>query len=243
MRGSAEAIKREIYRYRSRTGDYSKDRLTTNSLDDVFHERLEPVSRLLMQTEANQGALMPYDGPLPPSWLVAKNDDGFSFLTPERYIELRLEDQLDYYSKKTPKLEKQIKQMQVAILVAGGVGTLLAAIGAELWVALTTALATALTTSIASRQLDETLVRYNQSAADLANVRDWWTKLSPAAKRNPKNIDQLVEVTEKVLETELSGWAPRMENALALLKAEEEKGEESGGDKSQPKRRQTTTAI
>ena len=45
LRGSAEAIKREIYRYRSRTGDYSKDRLTTNSRDDVFHERLEPVSR------------------------------------------------------------------------------------------------------------------------------------------------------------------------------------------------------
>jgi uncharacterized membrane protein YhiD involved in acid resistance len=125
--------------------------------------------------------------------------------------------------------------MQVAILVAGGAGTLLAAVGAELWVALTTALATALTASIASRQLDETLVRYNQSATDLANVRDWWTKLSPAAKRNPKNIDQLVEVTEKVLETELSGWVQRMENALAQLKAEEEKGEESGGDKSQTK--------
>src|SRR5262249_54079178 len=109
------------------------------------------------------------------------------------------------------------------------------AIGAQLWVALTTALASALTTWLASRQLDETLVRYNQSAADLANVRDWWTKLSPAAKRNPKNIDQLVEVTERVLETELSGWVQRMENALAQLKAEEEKGEESGGDKSRTK--------
>ena len=43
LRGSAEAIKREIYRYRSRTGDYGKDRLTTNSRDDVFNERLEPV--------------------------------------------------------------------------------------------------------------------------------------------------------------------------------------------------------
>jgi hypothetical protein len=236
LRGSAEAIKREIYRYRSRTGDYSKDRLTTNSRDDVFHERLEPVSRRLMQTDVNHGGLKPYDGPLPPEIEGAqKNDDGFSFLTAERYIELRLEDQLKYYSGKTPKLEKQIKQMQVAILVAGGAGTLLAAVGAELWVALTTALATALTTSIASRQLDETLVRYNQSAADLANVRDWWTKLSPASKRNPKNIDQLVEVTEKVLETELSGWVQRMENALAQLKAEEEKGEESGGDKSQMK--------
>ncbi len=235
LRGSAEAIKREIYRYRSRTGDYSKDRLTTNSRDDVFHERLEPVSRRLMQTDVNHGALKPYDGPLPPKEVAQNNDDGFSFLTPERYIELRLEDQLKYYSSKTPKLEKQVKQMQVAILVAGGVGTLLAAVHAELWVALTTALATALTTSLASRQLEETLVRYNQSAADLGNVRDWWTKLSPAAKRNPKNIDQLVEVTEKVLETELSGWVQRMENALAQLKTEEEKGEEPGADKSQTK--------
>jgi hypothetical protein len=258
LRGSAEAIKREIYRYRSRTGDYSKDRLTTNSRDDVFNERLEPVSRRLMQTEVNHGALKPYKGQLPPamegaqksSWyrffifrrppppkkeVAQNNDDGFSFLTPERYIELRLEDQLNYYSNKAPKLEKQIKQMQVAILVAGGVGTLLAAVHVELWVALTTALATALTTWLASHQLDETLVRYNQSAADLANVRDWWTKLSPAAKRNPKNIGQLVEVTEKVLETELSGWVQRMENALAQLKADEEKGDESGGDKAKTK--------
>ena len=239
LRGSAEAIKREIYRYRSRTGDYSKDRLTTNSRDDVFHERLEPVSRRLMQTDVNHGALKPYDGPLPPKEVAQKNDDGFSFLTPERYIELRLEDQLNYYSNKTPKLETHVKQMQVAILVAGGAGTLLAAVHAELWVALTTALATALTTSLASRQLEETLVRYNQSSADLANVRDWWTKLSPAAKRSAKNIDQLVEVTEKVLETELSGWVQRMENALAQLKAEEEKGDEAGGDKSQPKNQGT----
>ena len=236
LRGSAEAIKREIYRYRSRTGDYSEDRLTTNSRDDVFHEQLEPVSRRLMQTDVNHGALKPYDGPLPPNMEgEQKNDDGFSFLTPERYIELRLEDQLKYYLSKTPKVEKQIKQMQVAILVAGGAGTLLAAVGAELWVALTTALATALTTSLAYRQLEETLVRYNQSAVDLANVREWWTKLSPAAKRNPKNIDQLVEVTEKVLATELSGWVQRMEDALAQLKAEEEKGEEPSGDTSQPK--------
>src|SRR5262249_2026101 len=235
LRGSAEAIKREIYRYRSRTGDYSKDCLTTNSRDDVFHERLEPVSRRLMQTDVNHGALKPYDGALPPKEVAQQNDDGFSFLTPERYIELRLEDQLNYYSRKTPKLEKQIKQMQVAILVAGGVGTLLAAVGAQLWVALTTALATALTAWLASRQPDETLVRYNQAAADLANVRDWWTKLSPAAKRNSKNIDQLVDVTEKILETETTGWVQRMENALAQLKTEEEKGEGSGGDKSQKK--------
>ena len=236
LRGSAESIKREIYRYRSRTGDYSKDRLTTNSRDDVLHERLEPVGRRLMQTDVNHGALEQYRGPIPPEIEGAqKNDDGFSFFTPERYIELRLEDQLNYYSNKTPKLEKQVKQMQVAILVAGGVGTLLAALHAELWVALTTALATALTTWLGSRQLEETLVRYNQSAADLANIRDWWTKLSPAAKRNPKNIDQLVEFTEKVLEAELVGWVQRMENALAQLKAEEEKGEEPGGDKSQTK--------
>jgi hypothetical protein len=56
-----------------------------------------------------------------------------------------------------------------------------------------------------------------------------------------QNVDQLVEVPEKVLETGTSGWVQRMENVLAQLKAEEEKeqaeiekGEQSGGDKSQP---------
>ena len=68
LRGSAEAIKREIYRYRSRTGDYSKDRLTTNSRDDVFHERLEPVSRRLMQTDVNHGGLKPYKGSCRRRW-------------------------------------------------------------------------------------------------------------------------------------------------------------------------------
>jgi hypothetical protein len=65
-------------------------------------------------------------------------------------IELRL-DQLNYYLNKTPKLEKQVKQMQVAIRSRAARSTLLAAV-AELLVALTTALATALTTSLASRQ-------------------------------------------------------------------------------------------
>jgi hypothetical protein len=112
----------------------------------------------------------------------------------------------------------------------GSAGMLLAAVGAELWVALTTALATAMTTRLASRQLEQMLVCYNKSAVDLENVRDWWTVLSPGAKRNPKNIDQLVEVTERVLETELSSWV-----RVAQLKPEEEKGEKSSGDKSRMK--------
>ena len=70
-------------------------------------------------------------------------------------------------------------------------------------------------------------------------MKDWWTKLSPAASRNPKNIDQLVEVTEKVLETELSGWVRRMENALAQLKVEEEKGEAQPSPKETQKREET----
>lgn len=230
LRGSAEAMKREIFRYRSRTGEYGNAKLTTNSRDDVFHERLEPINRRLMQTDVNNGALVPYSGPLPPGMEGAqKPDDGVSFLSPECYIELRLEDQLTYFSIKAPKLARKTQQMQAAILVAGAVGTLLAAFGAELWIALTTALATALTSYAASSQSEETLVRYNQSATDLANIKQWWTKLSPAARRSPKNIDQLVDVTEKVLETELSGWVQRMENALAQLKVEEEKGD--GKDK------------
>jgi hypothetical protein len=73
-------------------------------------------------------------------------------------------------------------------------------------------------------------------------VRDWWTKLSPAAKRNPKNVDQLVEVTEKILETEMSGWVQRMENALAQLQAEEERGEAQSSAKEASEKHEGTSA-
>ena len=219
LRASSEAIKKEIFSYRARAGTYGEQSLGPLSCEDKFGEALENVTRRLARTEVNRTALLAYTGE-PPAGIrsVPEGDDGFSYLTPARYLKLRIDDQLGYYQKKTVVLERQLRWLQVLILVAGGIGTLLAALNYEIWITLTTAFATAFTSYLAYQQTEQTLVQYNQTAADLENLKSWWTKLTPAERRNLQNVDRLVEFTEKALDTEMVGWGQRMEDALAKLK-------------------------
>jgi len=144
-------------------------------------------------------------------------------LAPDRYIGVRLDDQLKFFRKKTIVLDTLLERLQWGILGVGGLGTLLAAIGFDLWVALTTAIATALGTYLSYRGVDSTLTNYSQTATDLENIKGWWTALRPDEQGDPSNVDALVQHTEQVLATELSGWTQRMQDALANLRKDQEK--------------------
>ncbi len=155
---------------------------------------------------------------------------GSACLHPDRYVELRLGDQLRYYKGKAVRLEKQLKWIQWSIYIIGGLGTFLAAINRQIWIALTTALAAALTTYLSYQQTENTLMKYNQAATDLDNVRSWWTALPAEEQAKQENINALVEHTEKVLQSELDGWVQQMQDALAELR----KGQESAPKKEEP---------
>ena len=184
---------------------------------------VESVSRQLMQTDVNLSGLKPYNGQIPPQMYgAAENDDGFSSLSPGDYIEIRLGDQLNFYQGKTNQKEKQLQFWQWSIYILGGVGTFLAAIKLELWIALTTALAGAIIVFLEYQQVEYSLIKYNQTSTDLINIKAWWTALSSDEKGNPENVNKLVIQTEKVLQSELGGWVQQMENMLAGLKAKQE---------------------
>lgn len=245
LRASAESIKKEIYRYRTRTEIYS-DRETKKTSREVKLERkIESLSRKLMQTEVNMSAIRPYTGPIPPKHGAASGDDGLSFLTPERYLTHRLLDQLGYYRNKTVKLEKRLQQLQWLSYIAGGAGTLLVAIGLELWIALTTSLVTAFSSYLEYQQVENTLMRYNQTATDLANVRSWWVSLSTEEQADPRNIDKLVGQTETSIHSEHAAWVQEMQDAMAELRAEQTGEEQSQGDEAEggPERTQTGTLL
>ena len=219
LRGSAEAIKKEIYRYRTRVGDYadqvepkedSKEAVATprRSRDVALKDNIVRITQYLMQTEVNTGSFI-YEAKKPPA--KPTDDDEFSFLTPERYLEVRLVDQMRWYEGKTATLERQRSEFQWLIYIVGGAGSLLAALGAQLWVALTTAAVTALTAWVADLKLDVNLVKYNQAAADLSNLRYWWSTLSAEDKAELENRQKLVNTTEQILETERASWVQQME--------------------------------
>ena len=148
MRGAAESIKREIFRYRTRAGDYRHaDR------EAVLALKVEDITRGLARTEVNTGAFEPYLGKIPPVMFAAEApDDGLSLLSPERYLALRVVDQLRYYRRSALKLHRALVTWQGAILLLGGLGTLLAALNCSVWVAVTTAAVTTVTTHLGYRR-------------------------------------------------------------------------------------------
>jgi hypothetical protein len=252
LRASAEAIKREIFRYRARSGDYAEVANVAPTPgtpgngtpapprpnpDQVLAQRVEDITRRAMRTEVNASALKPYDRDkgIPPHMDAARGgDDGLSYLSPERYVDLRLGDQLNYYRTKAIKHERQLKVIQWSIFIIGGVGSLLAAINQQVWIALTTAVAAALTSYLSYQQTESTLTKYNQAATDLNNVKAWWTALPPEEQAKQENVTTLVDHTEQVLQSELDGWVQQMQNALAELRKGQEKAPEPeetiGGD-------------
>jgi hypothetical protein len=234
LRGGAEAIKREIYKYRAKAGDY-KELLRAlpaappkpgelpppppPTPEQVLAQKVEDVTRRVMQTEVNTSSLLPYTNRLPPPMDYAEGgDDGLSVLTPDRYIQVRLGDQLSYYRGKTITFERKLKLIQWSIYIIGGLGTFLAAINRQVWIALTTALASALATYLSYQQTENSLMKYNQASTDLDSIRRWWTALPAEDQGNQDNVDALVEHTEKVLQSELDGWVQQMQNALEELR-------------------------
>ncbi|MDQ6608849.1 MAG: DUF4231 domain-containing protein [Bacteroidota bacterium] len=241
LRAGAEAIKREIYRYRSRALQYA-----TNG-EQQLSKAVEQITRRTMQTEVNLAALLPYDKDkgFPPYMDAAKGgDDGFSCLTPDRYVEVRLGDQLNYFQRKTLGLEKQLRILYWLTFIIGGAGTYLAAIGMQAWVALTTSIVAAFGTYLGYRQTESTLTKYNQAATDLANVKAWWEALSSEEQAQQANIDSLVDHTEQVLQSEMDGWIQQMQNALAdLRKAQEPVNDPEANNKSITSVQQQTVQV
>ena len=220
LRSAAEAIKREIYRYRLSAEGYAEAGLREKNLA----EAVEGITRRLARTEANTIALPAYAGAIPPQNTATPDDDGLSFLSTDQYVRFRLDDQLQFYRRKTVGLEKEFSRLQIWVLVAGAAGTLLAALGGEwvIWIALSTALASAFMTHLSYRQVETMLTGYNQTATDLDNILAWWTALNAAEQAQPHNIETLSAHTEQVLANELAGWTQRMTDALEKLREAQE---------------------
>ncbi len=164
-----------------------------------------------------------YSGQIPPVMFAAEaTDDGLSLLSPERYLAIRVADQLRYYRRSALKLHRSLVAWQGAILGLGGLGTLMAALDYSVWVAVSTAAITASTTHLGYRQVEATLTTYNQTATDLENVKGWWQALSPDEQADPTNLDKLIDFGEKVLASELDGWGQKMQDALAALRKDQD---------------------
>ncbi|TAK14367.1 MAG: DUF4231 domain-containing protein [Anaerolineae bacterium] len=226
LRGAAETLKREIFEFRTKKGEYNDAAHVLEPRELKLWQRVQTISERLMKTEVNKDGLETYKGILPPANAVAPNDDGFSFLPPDAYIRQRLEDQLSFYQGKIVRYGKKIRELNWRIILFGAVGTALAAFGFEIWIAATTAIVGAITTYLEYNQYENTLIGYNQAARDLESIRMWWRATPSLEKEDHTTFERLVENTESVLSNEHGGWIQNMKDALEALIEEDAKLQE-----------------
>ena len=232
LRSSAEAIKKEIYRYRMQVGEFNAAKLTPTESKDVRLARtLKLVSKRLMQTSVNQTDLLAYEGSIPPKYGTPDGDDGFSDMTADQYLTWRVEDQFNYYQKKAARLGKDLRRFQLIIFLLSAVGTLLAGLKFDIWIAVSSALTSAFAAYLEFRRVESTVVACNISAADLYDIRVWWHALTPEARTQRVNIETLVASTEAVLQTENAGWLQEMREALAEIYGDKKAKDTHDGSK------------
>ncbi len=222
LRAGAEAIKREIYRYRVHAEMLRNPNIkNTKEIydEETLAEKINNINNNLMQTELKATGLTPYEGPIPPKNAASPDDDGFKALTPDDYVKYRVVDQLNYYQSRSKVLGKQLSRLNWYIYIFGGLGTLLAAVGLELWVALTTSIVGVFTTYMEYQQIENTLIIYNRAATSLSGIKARWDALSPVKK--DKNILKLLQDSEDTLLAEHSQWIRQMEEAIANLRSQQ----------------------
>ena len=234
LRAAAEEIKAEIYRYRTRTPPYGSGDQEQRQL--ALSKQVDSIQAQLIQTEVSSGQLTPYDGPLPPvMYGAAAGDDGLSPLSGERYLQIRLRDQLAYYHGKVIRLSRQRNWLLAAAIASGGAGALLAAAGFEIWVGLTGGVGAAVLAYLGSLQVENSIVTYNQAATRLAGLERGWRARRPA-DRTHQVVSDLVTRAEEMMTAELARWVRQMNDALreALRREAEQARAAEGGPGGAP---------
>lgn len=221
LRSGAEEIIKEIFLYRT-VLQLEADR------DRWLDDRLANIQRRVHETIGGDVSIPPYAGPLPPYHNPADphSDPGFTNLLAEDYLQIRLQDQLQWHIRSAARLRAVKARLQLAVFAFGGLGTLLAGLanipGLEslsVWVAVTTALAAAVTSWLELRRLESTGANYSRLIMELNLVLDHWHGL-PVEKRSGDEFFRLVVATERVLWSQHNQFVSEMRKAVSELRGE-----------------------
>ncbi len=231
LRAAAESIKAEIYRYRTLRMVSEDSQVSVSPAGRrQLVSQLEAIETRLMQTDVSGSPLMPYEGSLPMAVGKADNGgDGLGPLTPDRYLEIRVRDQIGYYHRRVRRLNQWRNALQLVAIAAGATGAILAAANQEAWIGLTAGLSAAGLAYLGLLQVDNTIVTYNQTASRLTLLDRGWQARDPAEQADPAAFDRLVTDCETALATELSGWVQQMNDTLQDIQREQEREDSPGG--------------
>lgn len=222
-RVGAETIREKIYLYRQRAGEFA----SLTSLQDRQRKLLDIVNEADRRIDKSN-ATLPYmqslEQELRPGFSIPERvrlktdspytvpeeryDDGFSCLPVEDYLDFRIRNQVDWYTRRIDNDYESIKKSRLTALVIAGAGSVIAALGSGLegLVVITTAAGVALNMKADSRMYGATYATYHLTASRLRNELNQWDILTADQKADPEVGATMVARMEKVLSDERETW-------------------------------------
>lgn len=210
MRAGAEEILKEIYLYRTVLRNHPEK-------DKWLSRRLTTIQRRTYKSLGGELIIETYDGKLPMYYNPddPNSDPGFNDLSGDDYMRYRVIDQRDWHRRKIIANKQERIRIQLFILIMGGIGAFLAAIGGQwaAWVALTAAIASAFTGWEQLRGLDKTITIYSRVILELTIIRDEWEAIAPHL-RTEVDFVNMVRNAEGVMWAQNQQYVSTMQEAM-----------------------------
>ncbi len=235
-RVAAELYRREIYLFRMNAGAYRN----SEGRALIFAEQLKQVSAKIQKygtpslrgesaKTIQAGTVAPGSTPIDNPDLIKEKirllrgkpeaDDGFSPMTGQQYIDLRLKSQMDYYDKKAVQdLNVDDRWTLVSSIIAAA-GSLLALYGPTApFVAVTGAISTTIGLRMNLNLIGKTnaIYRWTYQQLRLADIK--WTAILDTGKQDdPIQIAEIVEEVENIFQSERETWMERVIQSTEIV--------------------------
>ncbi len=218
LRAATNAIAREIYRYRARSGRYGGP--------EAEWESGEP-ARLLAGVWSSAITHLGRAAPIP-AWskdvpdfapdlapeLVDRADELLGLLTGDQYCKVRINHQLGYFAGKVRRDERRISVAVAGIYFAAVAGTLMASLPWTVaWVAVASSVATAMAAWLEFDQCEQRARAMNETIAALESGLVRWIQMACDVRERREHVADLVAECEDALEDENREWQRAIEEA------------------------------
>jgi hypothetical protein len=218
LRSSASSLHSIVWMYRTRTGPFELEETRRDSTrpesvlcaiqtqwrDDLAAGAGLKTTSLLRQYPAHVYCHFQDRGGAVSSTTV--DDDHHSPTQPSRYVKLRVEPMITFYTNRIPVYTRHGLLLRFTILVLGVAASVLARYEELSWVTTATAAATAVMSWAEFSDAARKVERYSSAVGALKNLLSWWDSLGEVQKASKEAIKHLVQTAEAIISEEQFSW-------------------------------------
>ena len=217
LRSGAGALRSAVWQYRTRTGPFELDESRRDSTrpelmlcamlnewrDDLMAGAGLKTTNL--QKEYPAHVYQHFQDKGAPKGAGA-DDDHHSPTQPARYIELRIEPMMAFYTYRIPGYNRHSLMLKVCVLGLGVVSSVLARYEELTLVTAVTAAATITTSWSEFSDAAHKVERYSTAVGALKKLLSWWDSLGEVQKASRDSISHLVGTAEAIISEEQTSW-------------------------------------